>query len=123
MGIRIIVLCLAIRHSLSMIVYDLNLARFTLDPGEADAIPVVDADTVLTSPFTLESLKLVAGRYPQLLQGAYRVELIEFPYCHTPQIPWTSASCIGRVQAVEHVLSPGTLERPYHVSMIARDPC
>jgi hypothetical protein len=48
-----------------MIVYDFDLVRFTLDPGEADAIPVVDANTVLTFPLALESLQLVAGRYPQ----------------------------------------------------------
>lgn len=47
-----------------MIVYDLNLVWFTLDPGEADAVLIVDADTVPTLSFAPESLELIAGRYP-----------------------------------------------------------
>ena len=67
-----------------MIVYDLNLVRFALDPGEANAVLVVDANTVLTFPFALESLQLVAGWYPQLLQGTDGIELVELSTCHTP---------------------------------------
>jgi hypothetical protein len=93
-----------------MIVYDLNVVRFTLNPGEADTVLIVDANAVLTSSFAFESLKVVAGRYPQLLQGAYRVEMIELPRCHPPQILRAGASSLRRVPAIEHVLGPGILE-------------
>jgi len=106
-----------------MIIYDLNLVWFTLDPGEADAVLIVDADTVLTPSFAPESLQLIAGRYPQLVQCVYRIKLIELASCHAPQMLWADASCVGRVLAIEHVFGPRALERTYHDNMIARNPC
>lgn len=67
-----------------MVVYDLNLIRFALNPGEANAVPIIDANAALAFPVTFESLQLVAGWYSQLFQGIDGIELVELSYRHAP---------------------------------------
>jgi hypothetical protein len=106
-----------------MVVYDLNFVWFTFDPGEADTILVIDPNTILALPLALEGLQLVAGRYSQLLQQAYGIELIELSPRHAPQTLRAGTPSLGGVPAVERVFGPGTLERADHANMIARNPC
>ena len=51
MGMRIISIYLVIYFSDSMVIDDLNLVRLGLDPGEADAVLVVNTNTVLVCSY------------------------------------------------------------------------
>jgi hypothetical protein len=93
-----------------MVVYDFNRIRFALDPGEADTVLVIDANTILAFPLAPKSFQLIAGRYSQLFQRTDGIELIELSPRHSPQTLGAGASSLRRVPAVEHVFGPGTLE-------------
>jgi len=45
-----------------MIVNNLNFERITLSPNETNAILIVDADTVLSFPITLQSFEILPGK-------------------------------------------------------------
>lgn len=51
-----------------MIVRDFHIKGVTFPPIEADTPPVVDADAVLPSPITSQSLQPVAGRNSKVLK-------------------------------------------------------
>ena len=60
-----------------MVVRDLNIVRSVLFPDKADAILIVDANAVLTSPVSLQSLQLVSGRKAQVAQVGRGFELVK----------------------------------------------
>jgi hypothetical protein len=52
-----------------MIIDDFDLVRIPFVPDETDAPLVVDADTVLSSPFSLQRFQSVTRRHPQILKA------------------------------------------------------
>jgi hypothetical protein len=51
-----------------MIINYLNVKRITIAPNETDAILIVDANTVLTLPITLQSFKAIPWKDCQITQ-------------------------------------------------------
>lgn len=58
-----------------MIVNNLNLERVAVSPNETEAILIVDADTVLTLPIALQSLKVIPWEDCQITQSMSGVQL------------------------------------------------
>jgi hypothetical protein len=54
--------------SISVIVGDLNVMRAIDFPHEANAVLVIDANTVLPGPISLQRLQSVSGRSAQIIQ-------------------------------------------------------
>ena len=62
-----------------VVVDDLHIVRIPIAPDETDPPLVVDPDAVLTSASTREGLQAVAGRCPQVVQGAGVMEMQQLP--------------------------------------------
>ena len=64
-----------VHRSSLMVVHNFDLIRTIRLPDEAHPPLVVDADAVLTLPFPLERLQLIARRDPQTLEQTDRMQL------------------------------------------------
>jgi hypothetical protein len=62
-----------------MIVGYLNVMCSVGSPLKAHTIPVVDSDTVLPFPVSLESLQPIRGRNSQVVKGNSSLKLIQLP--------------------------------------------
>jgi len=51
-----------------VIINNLHIECITIPPNETDAILIVDADTVLTLPIALQSLKVIPWKDYQITQ-------------------------------------------------------
>lgn len=56
---------------------DLNVVGPVRLPDKADAVPVIDANAVLSFPAALQPLKVIAGRDAQIVERFRGLELIE----------------------------------------------
>jgi len=83
---------------------------------EADAVLVIDADTVLSSPVAPKTLETVSWRYRQIAQFPHAVDLVELPPGEKPQDARTNPPGHSRVAAVEDILGPAISKRTYHAS-------
>jgi hypothetical protein len=66
-----------------MIVYDLNFERITISPSETDAILIVDSNTVLAPPSTLQRFKVITGKDRQISQLVCCVNLHKLSLRHS----------------------------------------
>ena len=62
--------------SAPMVVDDLYLLRALAGPPETNPVAVIDPDTVLAPPIAAKSLKAIARRGPQVLNGSCRLNLV-----------------------------------------------
>ncbi len=58
-----------------MVICNLNIFNTAFRPPEADAPLIVDTNAMLACAVTLEGLKAITGRYPQITQPAGDLEL------------------------------------------------
>src|ERR1022692_1498598 len=84
---------LVVKHPL-VIIDNLNVFCFAVVPREADSPLIVDANTVLPQPVSLESLKPIPARCAQILKSSRRIqppqprprrslERLKLPYAET----------------------------------------
>ena len=59
-----------------MVVRDFDFVSMTFLPPEAEAVLLVDSDTVLTDPVALQPFEPIAWRYRQLAHFADSIDLI-----------------------------------------------
>ena len=83
-----------------MVVYNLNILRSSGRPFEAEAILVVDADTVLTDPIALQRLQPISWRHAQIRQTRCDLQLPELSQGnaldeHPPENPLATGQCRG----------------------------
>lgn len=64
-----------------MIILDVHVFRVAIVPHEADAVCLVDPDSVLTGFIVLEFFELVA-RATEVMQRLGRVKVLQMPICH-----------------------------------------
>jgi len=88
----------------SVVVGELDLSRAFRRPYEADPVLIIHPDAVLPTAVTLEGLKAVRRRYPEIVQGRRSIQQIEFAPCHGPTAQRAGASCRLGVSAMEDVL-------------------
>jgi len=62
-----------------MIIHNLHVQRIGPSPAETDPPLIIDADAVLSLPFSLESLQAVSGRGSKVTQLHSAVQLAQFP--------------------------------------------
>ena len=65
-----------------MVIDDLHTVGVTSHPAKADAPLVIDPDAVLALAITLERLKPIGWRNPQIVQGGGVVEHAQFATRH-----------------------------------------
>jgi hypothetical protein len=62
-----------------VIIDDVDVVGVAVQPAEADAPLVVDAEAVLTFTVPAEGLEAVSRRYTEIVQGVGGVQVDEFP--------------------------------------------
>src|SRR6266850_3707086 len=62
-----------------MIIHDLDIVRITLRPGKADPPLVIDTNTVLPLPITLQSFQPISRRNQQITERSGTVENQKLP--------------------------------------------
>ena len=62
-----------------MIIHDLNIVCITLRPGKADPPLIIDTDTVLSPPITLQCLEPISRWDPQITERKGAVENQQLP--------------------------------------------
>lgn len=65
-----------------MVINNFNLLGMAIDPNEANAPLVVDADAVLSSAVAAQSFQPIARRYTQKVKIRCGMYLLQFPYRH-----------------------------------------
>lgn len=103
----------------SVVIDDLYIGGSGVRPNEADAVLVVDPDTVLTEAITLQRLQTIPRWDPQIDERFCRVERLQLALRDTPDRRNAGATGRLRVGTVEHVFRAGIPERAYHLSTIA----
>jgi len=93
----------------SVIIDNLYICGTCSSPLKADPPLIVDANTVLAGPFSLQGFKAIAGRHFQVTQPGGDIELPQLPPCHSfdvhePLDPIPAGKCF----------SIRALERPNH---------
>jgi hypothetical protein len=83
-----------------VVVHDLDVGRTCGGPAKAQAILIVDANTVLSDPITLERLQAIAWRYAEIVQTTRNLELSELStrhgfYARKPSRPTTGRQRFG----------------------------
>jgi hypothetical protein len=68
-----------------VVVNDLNIEGAAIFPTEADTPALVDPDTMLTPPVSLQGFQTIAGRDPQVLKKPRPVKVEKFSTCGTLQ--------------------------------------
>ena len=99
-----------------VVVGDFNFMGITGLPTKADAILVIDADTMLAGPVAAETLKTVSWRYGQIAEFPHAVDLVELPPGDRPQNARTNPLSGSRGTTVEDILGPAISKRYYHAS-------
>ena len=94
-----------------MIVHDLHIVSVPVVPDEADAILIVDPNTVLSTPVACERLEPVAWECSKVTEVVGRMKLLKLPLSNTSDLLQPAAEP-ARVER----LGFGVLERPNHVS-------
>lgn len=62
-----------------MIIHDLDIVRITLSPDKADPSLIIDTNTVLSLPITLQSFQPISRRNPQITKRWGVVENQKLP--------------------------------------------
>ena len=106
-----------------VVINDLDSNRPVVGPNEADPVPLVDPNTMLSGPIPCERLEPIAGWHMQVGEPRCRVKLLKLPGCYPPKLSWTRAPRGLGIASVEDVLGSGSSKRANHLSMIARIPC
>jgi len=89
-----------------MVVDDLYIEYASIFPTEADAPSLVDPDTVLTVPVSLQSFQMIAGRNPQVLEKARPMKVEKF----SPSGPLNGSEACHRLivkQSLSRLVSEG----------------
>ena len=97
-----------------MVVHDFNIDGFAVLPEEADPVPVVDSDAVLTGTVIHERLQLHA-RALEIEERASRVQegqLAIGAFGNRPKLPGP--------EAVENLLRLGVFEAADHMAIVYR---
>ena len=85
-------------------------------PGEADPVPVVDADAVLAHSVTFELLQSVSGWHSQILELIGGVHDQQLPKRNLRQAPWNRAAPLPS----EELLALSVTEAPDHCRIVTR---
>jgi hypothetical protein len=92
-----------------VVVDNLNILRASGRPSEAEAILVVDTDTVLANPIALQRLEPISRRDTQIRQTRCDLQLPELSQCHAlDEHPSVNPVATGQCRRV------GIPERPDH---------
>lgn len=70
-----------------MVIRDFHVVSAVGRPLKTDAVLLVDPDTVLPLPVTLQGFEMVAWGNPQMVQLGDSIDLGESPSSHVPQVP------------------------------------
>jgi hypothetical protein len=70
-----------------VIVHDFDFVRLAVLPGEADPPLIVDPNAVLAAPVSLQHLKTVARRDPEILEARGGMEVEQLAARHAPDRP------------------------------------
>jgi hypothetical protein len=96
-----------------MVVDDFNAIRSILLPFKANAELIIDADTVLTTPVSLQRFQHISGRVAEIVKTEGRIHAVEFSpgYAfNTTPSPVCAGLCQFRRVAV--------FEAPDHVKIL-----
>jgi len=96
-----------------MIIDDLNVKCIRTAPTETDPPLIVNANTVLTTPFSLESLQTIPRRGSKITQFRCAVQLAQFPASYLLERNETRDT----LSAIELFGVP-TTERPDHPHIV-----
>lgn len=96
-----------------MIIGALHVERVTAFEPEHDPILVVHAHGMETSKIAAERVQPISGRYPQVIEPRYGVNLIQFAADDRPEL-LRDAPCRLAVDAVPDVPGRFIGERPDH---------
>jgi hypothetical protein len=69
-----------------MVIRYLHLVWSVISPNETNPILLINANTMLASPISLQCFQPIAGRKSKFLQRFYRIQLIELSRCNSPQL-------------------------------------
>jgi hypothetical protein len=97
-----------------VVVRDFDIVGITVLPAKADAVLLIDSDTMLAGPIPLEAFEAVTWRYSQLAQVSNPIHLVELAARNGPESPRTCLSGGLGIPAVEDVRCPAIGKRPYH---------
>jgi hypothetical protein len=97
-----------------VVVDDLDVYRTVSCPSKANAITVVDANTVLTSPFTRQPFELVSRRGGQVFQDRRPIEVVELTSGHPPERLRAFLASAGCRAPVVNILTATIPERKDH---------
>lgn len=90
-----------------MVVDDFDLFRTRCFPDEANAVLVIDPDTVLTAPISSQRLQLIPGRHAQVGEFLGNVKCVQLAAGYLVQSARKYPPCrLGRA-AIEDVLRSG----------------
>jgi len=70
-----------------MVVRDFDLVGIATLPTETDAVLIINANAVLSTPTATQAFKAIPGRNCQLANMTHTVELVELAAGNAPQIP------------------------------------
>ena len=92
-----------------MIINDLDELGAAVAPDEADALPVIDPDAVLTATVSLERLEAITGRRPKVCKPGCSIQNVELAQSDRPDRPE-----LGNCFTLEQGLGALVPERPDH---------
>jgi len=99
-----------------MIVYDFHVFRAGFGPAKADAVLIIDPDTVLAPPIPLQNLESVSGWDPQILERACGIQGVESLAYLAPKLTREQSPGRFRVTAEEEILSTAASEASDHIA-------
>jgi hypothetical protein len=94
-----------------VIVHDLNIIGISITPDEADAVPIVDPDAVLSTSVTRQRLQPIAREHCEVAELAGGMELLQLPLSHAGNPLQAAAG-----PPAEQRLGFRVLERPNHAT-------
>src|SRR5258705_1330753 len=89
-----------------MIVHDLHSLRSGVRPSETNAILLVDPDTMLPLPITLQQFQAISRGNTQRLKPSCRVKLIQLTPGDVPEIGRTNSPRRLGIAAIKDILCP-----------------
>ncbi len=92
-----------------VVVHDFDVRWAGGGPAKADAVLIVDPDTVLTGAITLESLQAISGRHAQVIEPPGDLELAQLASRHGGDVREASGAA-----AAGECLRVGIAERDDH---------
>jgi hypothetical protein len=97
-----------------MVVDDLHILGTRVGPAEADAVLVVDPDTVLSGAIAGQEFEAVPRGYAEVPEVLSLVELVELPSGDTPEFRRTSPGCSLGSRVIKDIAGALVMEGSNH---------